>query len=336
MSAAVSHQIRAPHWLLTYAGRDITTDISPMVLSITYHDFLGARAGEIEVELEDSSRRWQGAWYPSLGDKLNLMMGYSGEALLPCGDFEIDQLELDGPADVMRMRSLAAYITPAMRTPNSVGFENQTLLQIAATVASKYQLQVMGVAETLNPVFARVTQNRETDLEFLTRLAATHGYEFTVRGAALIFYSRAALEAQPPLLTLTRGDVERFAFENRTRKVYKAAEVAYQDPATRNLITQTLAASNIPTGDTRKLIARCDNAQQAALKAQAALKQANSWFTSARVSLPGTTALSAGNVVAFSGWGSFDDSYLIEEARHSLSRRSGYSTTIVACRTSSV
>jgi hypothetical protein len=213
-----------------------------------------------------------------------------------------------------------------MRTPNSVAYENQSLLQIASTVAGKYQLSVVGVADALNPVFARVTQNQESDLAFLQRLASAHDYDFTVRGTQLIFYSRTALEAQPPVMTVTRGNVERFGFENRTRRVYRAVQIAYQDPASRRLITQSVAAADIPTGDTCKLTTRCENAQQAALKARAALRNGNAWFTHARLRMPGTTALSAGNTIALSGWGSFDGAYLIETSRHSLSRRSGYST----------
>ncbi|SRR5579875_702782 len=336
MSAALGHQVRSPHWLLSYAGTDITGDISSMVTSIVYRDFLGGRAGEIEVELEDRDHLWQGPWYPSIGDQLNLLIGYAGEPMLPCGDFEIDQLELQGPPDVFRMRCLSAYITPAMRTRNSVAYENQTLLQIATTVAAKYGLAVIGVADSLNPMFARITQNHESDLEFLKRLATAHGYEFTVRGSALVFYSRAALETQTPVITLTRGDVERFSFENRTRRIYKAAQVAYQDAATRSLITQTIDAAGIPTGDTRKLITRCENAQQATLKAQAALQEANSWFTSSQITLPGMTALAAGNTLELFGWGSFDGLYLIEVSRHSLHRRTGYSTSIDARRVSTI
>jgi len=332
MSVALSHQVRAPHWILNYAGADISADISPMVISIAYFDYLSARAGELEVALEDSDRRWQGAWYPGLGDRLNLSIGYASEPLLPCGDFEIDQLELEGPADVFRLRCLSAYITPAMRTRYCVAYENQSLLQIATAVAAKYQLGVVAAPDAPDLRFERVTQSHETDLAFLNRLALAHGYDFTVRGTDLVFYSRAALEAQPPTLTLKRGDVVAFAFENRTRAVYKAAEVAYHDGLSRSLIAYTAAAENIPTGDTRKLIVRCENAQQAMLKARAALTGANQWFLQARLTMPGTTAVSAGNILALDGWASFDGAYIVETARHSLSRRSGYVTQIHARR----
>lgn len=188
--------------------------------------------------------------------------------------------------------------------------------------------------ENVDSVFARVTQKQESDLAFLKRLATSNGYDFTVRGTELVFYARSALEAQPPVLTVARGNVERFAFENRTRLVNKAAQVAYQDPASRQLIIQSVAATDIPTGDTCKLTTRCENGQQAMLKAQAALNNGNVWFTNARLTLPGSTSLSAGNTIALSGWASFDGVYLIDTSKHSLSRRTGYSTEVVMYRVS--
>ncbi|MBF6569060.1 MAG: hypothetical protein IVW54_09305 [Candidatus Binataceae bacterium] len=332
MNAAVAYPVPSPNWILTYTGQNITADISSMVLSISYIDHLSSRAGELEILVEDSSRQWQGAWYPALGDEVNLLIGYRNAPLLPCGDFEIDQLELDGPPDSFRMRCLSAYITPAMRTRNTFIYENQSLLAIAATVAQKYQLQVVGIADAINPVFSRIVQKHESDVEFLNRIAREHDYDFTVRGSQLIFYFRAALAAEVPQITLTRSDVERFSFQNRTRHIYKAAQLNYFDPDTRQLISQSAEAAGIPTGDTIKLVARCDNGQQALLKAQAALDEANSSFIHATFLLPGNTALSAGNTVALSGWGSFDGRYLAVQTEHLLNRKSGYTTKLIMRR----
>jgi phage protein D len=332
MNAAVAYPVPSPNWILTYTGQNITADISSMVLSISYTDHLSSRAGELDIVVEDSSRRWQGAWYPALGDEVNLLIGYQSTPLLPCGDFEIDQLELDGPPDRFRMRCLSAYITPAMRTRNTFIYENQSLLAIATTIAQKYQLQVVGIADSINPVFSRIVQKHESDVEFLNRIATAHDYDFTVRGSQLIFYARAALAAQVPLITLMRSDVERFSFLNRTHQIYKAARLNYFDPETRQLISQSVEAAGIPTGDTIKLIARCDNGQQALLKAQAALDTANLSFIQASLVLPGNIALSAGNTVILSGWGSFDGPYLAVQTEHSLNRKSGYTTRIMMRR----
>ncbi len=333
MTASLAYPIRSPQWTLNYQGVNITADISRMVLAITYTDYLGGLSGEADIEIEDHDRRWQRQWFPVLGDMLSLAIGYNDEAPLPCGDFQIDQLELGGPPDVFCLRCLAAYITPAMRTPNTVGYENQTLLGIARTIGGKYGLALVSAPGMADLQFARITQAEETDLGFLKRLAREHNYDFTVRGGSLVFYARTALENAAPAATVLRTDTERFTFRNRTCRIYQSARVAYLDPLTKRLITQSAVASRpAPTGDTLKLRARCENGQQALLKAQAALHAHNRKFVEVELVLPGSTVLAAGSNVALSGFGAFDGTYLIQVARHRLNRPAGYTTEVEARR----
>ena len=304
-----------------------------MVLSISYTDYLAELSGEVELVIEDHDQRWQAAWYPPLGDEISLAIGYRGEGMLPCGDFQIDQLELTGPPDTFTTRCLAAFITPAMRTRNSAGYEDQTLLGIARTIAGKYGLTVISAPDVIDVPFERVTQKHETDLSFLKRLAFEHGYDFTVRGAILVFYSRSALEAVAPIRIVTRTDLERFEFRNRTHSIYRGADVAYQDLKSKSLISQSAAASPpSPTGDVLKVVSRCENGQQALLKAQAALRAQNSHLTEASLVMPGSIAMASGNTIELSAFGEFDGIYIIVVARHRLDRTHGYTTHLEVSR----
>ena len=335
MAAAVSHSVRAPQWVLNYEGVDITADVSQMVLAISYVDRLGEASGEVEVELEDHAKLWQGPWYPGLGNILSLQIGYLGEALLDCGTFQVDEIELDGPPDVMRLRCLAAYITPAMRTANTVAYENQSIIDIAGQIASKYGLGLVTAPSAVESdiVFARVTQRRETDLGFLRRLAIEHDYDFTVRGGQMVFYARAALDAAIPLLAITRPDTTSFSFRNRTRRIYSGAQVSYFDPDTKQLIAEIVTPpAAAPTTDTLKIVTRSENAQQAIVKAQAALDLHDMLLVDASIEGPGNALLVAGIQVELAGWGALDGAYLIETARHQIARATGYTTSIEARR----
>jgi uncharacterized protein len=333
MATALSYPVRAPNWVLTYQGINITSDIAPMVRAIHYLDRLGSASGELEFEFEDSEKLWQGPWYPALGDQVNLSIGYQGDVLQPCGTFQVDELELNGPPDALRLRCLAAFITPAMRTLNSAGYEQQSLLSIAAMIARKYSLQLITAPNTPDLAFARVTQKRETDLEFLRRLAEEHGYDFTVRGTLMVFYALEALESATPVLTIGRSDTLNFSFRNRTREIYASAQIAYQDPVGKRLIeaTQT-SAQVIPTTNTLKLVTRCENGNQAAVKVAAGLHFNDMRFIEGAIEGPGNASLAAGITVALNGWGVMDGSYLIESARHRIERASGYTTAIAARR----
>lgn len=304
-----------------------------MVVRISYTDYLSELSGDVELVVEDHNRIWQTSWYPGIGDEITLAIGYQGEVLLPCGDFQIDQLELTGPPDTFTMRCLAAFITPAMRTANSMGYEDQTLLGIAQVIAGKYGLSVISAPEVIDVSFERVTQKHETDLGFLKRLAVEYGYDFTVRGLVLVVYSATALEAVVPTISLTRTDVERFEFRNRTHDTYPTAQVTYQNPFSKSLIVGNASAiAPIPTNDTIKMVARSENGQQALLKCQAALQATSKFFIEGSLTMPGSIAMASGNTLQVSGFGEFDGIYIILAARHLLDRAHGYVTRVEVSR----
>ncbi len=332
-AAATSFAVRTPRWDLWYDGQNIGGRVSPMLVSITYTDHVGHSSNDLEFELEDREKRWQAGWFPTQGDLVRLAIGYDGEELLSCGDFQVDELELEGPPDVMKMRCIAAYITPALRTHNSRGYENQTLLSIASTIAKKHGMSVVGLPDSINVAFARVTQKHENDLSFLRRIANDHNYDFRVQGTRagaamqLVFYSRSAVEAAAPATTIHRTDAMKFYFKSKTHQTYKAAQVSYQNPASKSLVMASVNASPVPaSGDTRKLVVRAENAQQATLKAQAALHNHNMLAVTGTITMPGSTAVIAGNNVMLSGFGVFDDVYQVTSAKHKLTRAEGYIT----------
>ena len=263
------------------------------------------------------------------GDVIQLWIGYAGENKLDCGSFQVDDLELEGPPDVFTIRAIPAYITPALRTPTSAGYENQTLMQIATTVAGKHGLTVVGAPNDINVSFKRVTQNRETDLAFLKRLANENDYDFTVRDKKIQFYSRPQLHAQPPVVNVVRTGSEKFQFKSKANQIYKGAQVSYQDPASGQLITGTASATvPVPAGDTLRVVRRVESAPDATQKATAALRDKNMIFGTSELTVPGNILLVAGNNITTSGWGKYDATYYIMTARHKLSRESGYTTEL--------
>ena len=333
MAGSIAYPVRAPQWILTYEGVNISADISAMVLGITYMDRVGGAASEIEIVLEDHEKLWQGPWYPRQGDVTNLLMGYQAEPLLPCGDFQVDEIELEGPPDVFRIRCLSAYITPPMRTRRSAAYEGRTLGQIAQTIATLYRLTLVITAKDPDPVYARITQKNETDLEFLRRLADEQGYEFSIRGRQLVFYPRAALDQIEPVMTIQRSEVLAFAFANKTHRTYKAAQIDHQQPSTKKLLSGASSGTpNSAVSDTLKLQVRCENAAQANVKADAALRRANMSAATARLELEGSTNLCAGNAVIVGGFGISDGAYMLQSSRHRLTRGGGYTTEVEARR----
>ncbi|MDD2870077.1 phage late control D family protein [Neomegalonema sp.] len=317
--------IPAAQWVLIYEGSDVTADIAPEAISIAYVDFEHGKSDEIEVRLKDRSHRWKGAWLPSKGDLMNLKIGWAG-ALLPCGEFEVDEIGFEGPPDVVVIRGLAAPVSAGLRTERTRAFENKTLRQIAEQIASEHGLTLEGEIE--EGAMRRVTQYVERDLEFLRRLAGDYDHVVSVRGKMLYFAKAGDLERQTPAASIPRAKMGRFSFRDSSRQIYKACALSYHDPETSRLIKVTVEAEGVTTGDVLEVKARVESEAQARIRAAAELKRANARALTGRIDLKGDPRLAAGVVIEIPDLGALSGRYLIETSRHRIERRAGYVTEV--------
>lgn len=314
--------VAQPVWVLLYEGVDVTRDLAPMMEAVTYTDQVHGESDELELTAEDIDGRWLGAWYPTQGNLIDLRIGYLGQ-LLPCGKFRIDEIEAT-PGKIT-IRALAAAITKDLRTDKNRAFENRTLADVAGEIAAEHDLRVVG--EIADIPLDRVTQAGEPDLAFLKRLAEDYGYAFSVREETLVFHELAALEVQAPTLTLGRDRITDFRLTDKTRRVYQACEVSYQDPATKKTISHRVEAAGIRTGDVLKRKVRVESPADAERKAQALLDKANGLKTTGSITIPGEPRLVAGANINLTGLGVLSGAYQVTKSTHSLQRGSGYSTS---------
>ena len=314
-----------PIFKIEYNQKDITTDVSNQVLNIEYTDFEHGQSDEITITFEDTQKLWQGSWIPSKGDSLRVFIGYEGEKLLNCGLFEIDEIEFATPPDVLTVKALATGITKALRQNNSVAYENKTLKQIASEIAQKHSLTLVGEIEDVR--VERITQNQERDLTFLKKLAEQYGYIFKIAEGNLVFYKTEKLTGADAAKILYRTDLSRISLSEKTSKNYKSVTVSYHNPKTGKKITATAKNENCVKGDTLKINERCENKQQALLKAKAALAKGNNTIEGS-IDLVGNPNLIAGLNVELKDLGYFSGKYHITQTRHFIDRTSGYGTSL--------
>ena len=314
-----------PIFKIEYNQKDITTDVSNQVLNIEYTDFEHGQSDEITITFEDTQKLWQGSWIPSKGDSLRVFIGYEGEKLLNCGIFEIDEIEFTTPPDILTVKALATGITKALRQNNSVAYENKTLKQIASEIAQKHSLTLVGEIEDVR--VERITQNQERDLTFLKKLAEQYGYIFKIAEGNLVFYKTEKLTGADAAKILYRTDLSRITLTEKTSKNYKSVTVSYHNPKTGKKITATAKNEKCVKGDTLKINERCENKQQALLKAKAALAKGNNTIEGS-IDLVGNPNLIAGLNVELKDLGYFSGKYHITQTRHFIDRTSGYGTSL--------
>jgi len=323
--------VASPAYQVTWAGREVTVSLAPYILSMTYTDHAHGRSDELEISLEDLGGGWKDGWYPQKGDVITARIGYRGAPLLPCGDFQIEEFEAKGPPDTAHVRALSAGVTRPLRTKNSKAYEGVSLRGIAAEVAARHGLTLVGQVADLR--LKRVTQNQERDLGFLKRIAYEHGQVFAVKGDQLVFMERSDLTEREPVATLTRSGITSYSIRDKGLTTYKGARACYDDPWDK-ATHEGAASTDAPDGveDAVKLTGRSQSADHARLQARAALAAANEARFTGSVEVMGDTRLTAGNTVELAGLGRLSGVYLISSSRHACSREAGYTTHIEVTR----
>ena len=323
--------VAEPHLVVSYNRHDITADMSPFLLSVGWTaDLEGKEADSLDITLEDTDGLWLNGLYPRKGDTLELQIGYRGEGLVPCGAFEIDEIEVEGPPSQVKVKALGAAVMKTLRTHKGHAYEDTTLAGIVRAVAERHRLQVVGEVEDI-PV-RRVTQAHEQDLKFLRRLATEYGYAFNVRGDKLTFVPLDGLRAKDAVRVLGPADMAHYNFRDKIKGTPAQASVAYHDPSSKETVSYAMNSEGevVPStsADTLKHAMRAESPRQAQAKAQAALRGAQDQATVCTCTLWGDPTLVAGVNVELEGWGQLSGRYQIARSMHRIGRGSGYTTEL--------
>lgn len=317
--------MQTPKYELIYGKKNITKDVARFVTNIDYTDFEHGQSDEINITFEDSENLWHSAWIPTKGDVLNLKIGYEGEKLINCGKFEIDELEYETPPDIVTVKALAASIKKPLRQKNSVAYENKNLKQIASEIAKKHGLTLVGNIADIK--IQRITQNQQRDLEFLKKLAEEYGYIFKITSDKLVFYETEKLKSANPTRIFYKKDLSRISLSEKTSQKYKAVQVSYHNPKTGKIVKTTVKNAGVVKGDTLKITSRCENRQQAQVKAKAALNTSDIAMEGT-IELIGNQYLVAGINIELKDLGHFSGKYHVSQARHKIEKSSGYKTIL--------
>jgi len=324
--------VRIPTFTLTWAAKDVTENIKPYVQSIVYDDKIeGQESDTIEITLDNPRLIWANEWLPDIGDKLALTLGYVGEPKLGVVEFQIDKI-VNRPL-TCSVSGLATPTDQTLREKKTQAYENTSLKQIAEAIASRNKLTLVGKVKDVQ--IQRVTQNEQTDLEFLRQISKDYGLIFKVENTTkLVFYEEKDLQESAATLTIKFEELSSFEIEESQQDTFTGGKLAYQDPTTGDLIkAEKSAKPKAPTkADNQNQVKQVENEQQASLQAEEALRQANQGQIKGRLELEGITQLSAGSNFNLEGVGKYSGKYQARSLVHNLNRQAGYRVTIDVIR----
>ncbi|EET0591735.1 phage late control D family protein [Escherichia coli] len=211
----------APAFMLTMNSKDITSNFSDRLISLTMTDNRGFEADQLDIELDDTDGKVE---LPLRGAVLTLWLGWQGFALLNKGDFTVDEIEHRGAPDTLTIRARSADFRGTLNSRREESWHDTTLGELVSTIAKRNKLTA-SVADSLKKIpVPHIDQSQESDAVFLTRLADRNGATVSVKAGKLLFLkagSATTASGKPiPQMTLTRGDGDRHQFSIADRGAY--------------------------------------------------------------------------------------------------------------------
>ena len=320
----------------TEKGADITESILPDLLSFTYDDKESGEADEISITLKDNTGKWAGTWKPNGGEHIRafILPGDVDKAkkTLPCGKFFVDDLSTSGGSSgrTFTMKAVSIPLDKVCRRKvKSQSWNRSYLKDIAEKIAKESGMSLLWDSDE-NPKYDRLTQKRESDLKFLSRLCEDAGLSIKVTDGKIVIFSQKKYESEKPVMTVTPGmsDIMEWNFESAQSETYKSCTVEWTSVLDHSSMKYTFYDPDVDdNGQEYNMKLGVVSYVDAGRRAEKKLRELNSRKVTGSMTLIGNILLSAGSVIACKGFGSFDGKFIIEKASHSISS-SGYTTAI--------
>ena len=326
---------------VTFDGTDITRDIKPYFLNLTYTDDTDDLADDLKIEVQDRDGVWMEKWLTeaveaAAGGKLSISAviipeNWKKSGKLKTGAFELDGVDASGPpATVTISGSSLAFSNDLRQTKKSKAWKNYSLSGIASEIAGNGGMSCQYEAGT-NPSYDRVEQTRQSDIEFLRKLCQDAGISIKATDGKLVLYDQAEYEAKAPVLTIEKGAkggyIKYKLSSGSADTLYAKCRVRYMDPHTGKCIEGTAEDGSVSGDQCLEIEAKVGSVGEAEALARKHLRLHNKLAKTAAFTMPGDVGLVAGVTVQLKGWGGWDGKYIVMRATHTAGS-GGYTTQI--------
>lgn len=311
-------------------GADVTEAVMARLESLTLTDNAGDESDSLTLELENADEKLEA---PAEGRVLTVYLGYDGE-VTDMGQFVVDEVDAEGPPSKATVRARATPFDAAgelntMQTKKRRSFELTTIGELVATIAGDAGLEPVVASSLAGIALPHIDQADESDIHLLTRIAKDYGAFVKPASGRLMFLAKGSGQTASgtpiPRTTITRTQVERYAYNRSKRDATGSVVATYRDPI-QGLDQEIKAGEAEPVDRLRFNYSTREEAQAAA---EARLKQAKLGKDVVSLTMPGDTAVVAGSPIELSGFPlSIDGRWLIKKVTHSVTPSDGYTMTV--------
>lgn len=312
---------------IIYKGKEISTSLSPYLKNITIVDNLKGSIDDLNITLRNDEYRFlQPGWSFELKDRLEISLAtvnweneLEGKKSLKCGYFYLDDKSFN--KDTVTIKGLSIPLGPIQDQKNSKHWDNASLETIGKEIAAKYKLKFMYlVKEKIN--FYSVDQSKETDLEFLNKIASDEGINLKLTFDKLVLFDEAYMEDEKTerIIDLRGGEVIDWDIREKTKDIYDKVEINYFDSTSGEDETYTYSERKNKVLPQKILkITRRSASRSLEKLAKKRLKQINQDRIILNLSIVGELALAAGKTFNLINAGIFNGKYMINKLTRTLS-----------------
>lgn len=332
---------------IKFSGVNITGSIQPYLLSVAYVDNEEDEADSLTIKLQDRDSLWLESWLNEAIEgaaaaklKMDVVFvrenwrGDGSDLVLPCGEFELCNVDASGPPAVVQLRGSSLPFSAAVRgTLKNKAWESYSLSGIAKEIAGANGMACMYEAAA-DPAYTYIEQVKTSDIDFLSGLCHNAGISLKATNSILVLFDQASYEAKPDVFKIERGGgvyTKYKLISGAADSQYSSCRVYYTNPKTGKCI-QGIAKiedykAGAKTNQQLEVQAKVSDAAEAKALAEKHLRLHNKLNRTASFTLPGNPELAAGATVALEKWGGWDGRYIVKKAEHKVDA-SGYTTKI--------
>ncbi len=323
-------QARRTEINIIYEGKDISNDILPFLIGLTYTDSASGESDVLDLELMDKDGIWIDSWFPKPGDKISALISvinwkFEGDdKTLNCGTFIVDEISFSGRP---RILNLSAISIPAAQdfndTKKSKTWNKITIKNIAKEMSANAKVELMFLADDVK--IDSIEQENTSDMEFLYKLCETYGLAMKVYNEKIVIFDEIDYEKKDSIGILTELSFTSWSGNTTIAGIYDGVKISYQSPTNSKKKLQY----EYKVRDGNRILSinkQAKDKKDAEKQAKAELRRANKKETTMHLDLKGALHITAGCCVTIEGLGHFNGKYYVDKAVHNISN--GFTTNL--------
>jgi phage protein D len=310
-------------------GKEITSLLlgsggqKAILVSLSITDEAGVKSDKLEMVIDNRDP----FAVPPIGSEIEVALGYE-PAPAKMGRYRLDSWSKNGPPTVLTLSASAVELTTNFKEKRLRSYHEKTLGEIAREIAGRHGLKAAVDANLAAQHIAHIDQQAESDMGFLTRLAARYGATFKVGDGRLIIAAQGSAAApaggSKGVIVVRPVDVSTWSVTQAERGGHKSAVAYWHDHQAGKRIAAT-AGHGSPRHVDRHVYPTKAEAEAAA---KAALGRLTRGRRSGEISGAGNPAIYAEAQIRLEGLDpECDGTFFAKSVRHEFSA-GGYTTSV--------